>query len=101
MKRSLFLLLAIAAAAVIATASSAHGQAPPLKPHKGALHVTKTVRGLPRRRRAVLHDCVLEHRRDQPGMQVVYLQALSHDGTLTATSSSPPDTGASRSATSC
>ena len=82
MKRSLFLLLAIAAAAVIATASSAHGQAPPLKPHKGALHVTKTCGDY---HGAVGEFCTLASSNIdvfKPGMQVVYLQALSHDGTL-------------------
>ena len=82
MKRSLFLLLAIAAAAVIATASSAHGQAPPLKPHKGALHVTKECSEY---HGAVGEFCTITSSNIdviQPSMQVVYVLALSQDGTL-------------------
>ena len=80
MKRSLFMLLAIAAAGVIATASSARGHGP--KPHKGALHVTKTCGAY---HGAVGEFCTIESSNIdviEHGMQVVYLQALSPDGTL-------------------
>jgi Protein of unknown function (DUF4242) len=82
MKRSLFLLLAIAAAGVIATASSANGHGPPFKPQKGALHVTKTCGDY---HGAVGEFCTIRSSNIdviEPDMQVVYLQALSPGGTL-------------------
>ena len=82
MKRSLFLLLAIAAAGVIATASSANGHGPPFKPQRGALHVTKTCGDY---HGAVGEFCTIKSSNIdviEPGMQVVYLQALAQDGTL-------------------
>ena len=81
MKRSLFLLLAIAGAGVIATASSARGHSAS-KPHKGALHVTKTCGDY---HGAVGQFCTIESSNIdvfEHGMQVVYLQALAPDGTL-------------------
>ncbi|HEX7311626.1 MAG TPA: hypothetical protein VF232_10620 [Gaiellaceae bacterium] len=80
MKRSLFLLLAIAGAGVIATASSARGHSPPPKPHKGALHVTKTCGDY---HGAVGEFCTIESSNVgviEPDMQVVYLQAKSPGG---------------------
>ena len=82
MKRSLFLLLAIAGAGVIATASSANGHGPPFKPHSGALHVTKECSEY---HGAVGEFCTIKSSNIdviEPDMQVVYLQALSQDGTL-------------------
>jgi hypothetical protein len=73
MKRTLTLVLAVAAAGIVATAGSA-------TPRSGALHVTKECseyHGLPGEFCTITSSNVPQVK---PGMRVVYLQALGQNG---------------------
>ena len=96
MKRSIVLVLLVAATAVVATA----GAAMQSKPRSGALHVTKECSDY---HGEVGQFCTITSSNVEaikPGMRVVYLAAPGA-ACWTPTSSSRPGTAAPRSATSC